>query len=289
MRKLMIVVLSAVFVGAGMITFLTARHFVRLRGHELFKPKGEPRPLPSLFMEELTWVEVRQALEEGRTSVIIPTGGIEQNGPHMILGKHNFVVRRTAGRIAEKLGNALVAPVVAYVPQGALERRSGHMRFPGTISIPDEIFEGVLEYIVRSLKLHGFKTFYFLGDSHANQAPQEELAQALTYEFRGEGVRVFSLGDYYGPENLQVDWLKSQGEHDRQIGTHAGIRDTSELMAVYPQGIRKDLLKPDGGGLSRMTGVVGDPTRASVERGKTMLDLKVQAALKQIEELNREG
>ncbi|RPI49631.1 MAG: creatininase family protein, partial [Acidobacteria bacterium] len=103
----------------------------------------------SVFLENLTWVEVRDAVAAGRTTVIIPTGGTEQNGPHMVLGKHNILVKYKAGEIAKMLGNAIVAPVVAYVPEGDIpgpKPAAGHMRFPGTITVPEDVYEKVLEY-----------------------------------------------------------------------------------------------------------------------------------------------
>src|SRR4029078_5186631 len=68
----------------------------------------------SVFLEDLTWMEVRDAIAGGKTTVIVPTGGTEQNGPHMALGKHNYLVTYKAGQIAKQLGDALVAPVVSY-------------------------------------------------------------------------------------------------------------------------------------------------------------------------------
>ena len=110
----------------------------------------------SVFLEELTWTEVRDAVQAGKTTVIIPTAGTEQNGPHMILGKHNITVKYTAGEIAKQLGDALVAPVVAYVPEGSIDPLSGHMRYPGTITLPEEYFMKLLEYAARSFHAHGF-------------------------------------------------------------------------------------------------------------------------------------
>src|SRR4029077_6707267 len=107
-----------------------------------------PQPA-SVFLEELTWMEVRDAIAGGKTTVIIPTGGTEQNGPHMALGKHNYLVKYKAGKIAEQLGNAIVAPVMAYVPEGEIpgaKPAAGHMRFPGTITTPEDAYEKVLEY-----------------------------------------------------------------------------------------------------------------------------------------------
>ena len=88
--------------------------------HPLRQAPSLPQP-GSVFLEELTWMEVRDAIAGGKTTVIIPTGGTEQNGPHIVLGKHNYLVKYKAGEIASRLGNALVAPVVAYVPEGNVD------------------------------------------------------------------------------------------------------------------------------------------------------------------------
>src|SRR6187402_3609416 len=111
----------------------------------------------TVFIEELTWTEVRDAIKAGKTTIIFPTGGTEQNGPHMVLGKHNFIVKHTAEQIARRLGNALVAPVLAYVPEGELNPPSGHMLFPGTITLPEEYFMKVTEYAARSFRVNGFR------------------------------------------------------------------------------------------------------------------------------------
>jgi creatinine amidohydrolase/Fe(II)-dependent formamide hydrolase-like protein len=107
----------------------------------------------SVFVEELTWTEVRDALKGGKTTILFPTGGTEQNGPHMVLGKHNFIIKHTAEEIARRLGNALVAPVFAYVPEGDLAPPTGHMPFPGTVTLPNEYFMKVTEYAARSFKV----------------------------------------------------------------------------------------------------------------------------------------
>lgn len=96
----------------------------------------QPNSSKTVFMEDMTWQEIRQAIQSGASTVIIPTGGTEQNGPHVILGKHNYIVRYTAGKIAEQLGNTLVTPTIAYVPEGNITPPEGHMRFTGTLSIP---------------------------------------------------------------------------------------------------------------------------------------------------------
>jgi len=235
----------------------------------------------SVFLEDLTWVEVRTLLEKGTTVAIVPTGGTEQNGYHAILGKHNYIVRYTAREIARRLGNALVAPVIAYVPEGDITPPSGHMRYTGTLSIPEKVFESLLEYTARSLRAHGFKVICFLGDSGGNQRSQQRVAQRLNHQWLNSGVRVLHVEDYYF-KNDQIDWLKDDGETPASIGTHAGIRDTSELLYVFPEGVRRDWLPSSPSLMS--TGANGDPARASAVRGEILVNLKINAAVREIRE-----
>ena len=100
---------------------------------------------PTVFLEDLTWTELRDRIAAGTTTVLVPIGGTEQNGPHMTLGKHNVRARALAGKIAAALGNAVVAPVLAYAPEGSVNPPTSHMRFPGTITVSDAAFEAVLE------------------------------------------------------------------------------------------------------------------------------------------------
>lgn len=242
-------------------------------------------PPDTVFLEELTWTEVRDLIASGKTTAIVATAGTEQNGPHMVLGKHACIVRHAADRIARELANALVAPVVDFVPEGSLDPPSGHMRFAGTITLPNVYFMKILEYAARSLKVHGFTDIVFIGDSGGNQAGMEEVARALNEEWRGGKTRVHFVPDYYSGNGIR-DWLVSQGESEESIGSHAGISDTSQLLAVAPEGIRRDKLANRGG--FEGSGVSGDPTRASVEYGKKAVELKVQAAVAQIRKLMAE-
>jgi creatinine amidohydrolase len=240
-------------------------------------------PLPNtLRMSDMTWVEVRSAIAQGYTRVIVPSGGIEQNGPHMILGKHDHIVSFAAERIAAELGRTLVAPVVSYVPQGSYAPAEGNLRFPGTIGVPDDVYAGVLEGIARSLKLAGFKLICLIADHGGSAKPQTELAQRLSREWAADGVKVISVDDYYGVAGEEQNkLLMAQGETPKTIGQHAGISDTSELMAVHPQGV--DLARLASFPFPREpTGADGDARRASAERGRELIALKVEAAVRQI-------
>jgi Uncharacterized protein, putative amidase len=255
--------------------------------------------LPSVYVEELTWVEVRDAMKAGVTTVIIPSGGTEQSGPHLVLGKENFAIHYASGEVAKRLGDALVAPTLQYVPEGNLDPPSGHMRFPGSITLPEDAFVQVLVWAGRSFKATGFKNIAFMYNSGGNQAGTKKAVDQLNKEWAGSGVRAHYINDYYEaaaaapnakPYQSPFDlWLVSQGEKPDDIGNHAGIRDSSTLMAVeaaqYPRGklIRWDKLAPLGG--FEGSGVSGNPTRASVAYGKKGVELKIAAAVKQIKTL----
>lgn len=238
----------------------------------------------TVFIEELTWTEVRDAIKAGNTTVILPTGGTEQNGPHMVLGKHNVIIRHTAEQIARRLGHTLVAPVVAYVPEGNIDPPSGHMRFPGAITLPNEHYMKLLEFAARSFRVNGFKDIVFIGDSGGNQNGLKQVSELLNTEWAGTGVRIHFVPEYYsGSGESFREWLIGQGEKKEDIGTHAGITDTSQLLAIAPQHIRKDKLADRGG--FEGSGVSGNPTRASVAYGKKGLELKIDRTVRRIQEL----
>ena len=236
----------------------------------------------TVFLEELTWTEVETAIASGSTTIIVPTAGTEQNGPHMVLGKHKYRINAGSERIARSLGNALVAPAITYVPEGDIDPPSGHMRFAGTISIPQEVFELVLEHTARSLKQHGFTDILLIGDSGPNQGPQESVAEKLSREWSQEGIDVFHIGDWY-KIGVFDEYLISQGANYEQIGSHAGLRDTSLLLAIAPEHVRTNKMSPGRG--PDVDGVSGDPTIATAEYGQIGFDLIFNAALNQIKEL----
>lgn len=243
---------------------------------------GQPAHYPvNVYLEDMTWQEVGNAIREGTTTVLVPTGGTEQNGPHVVLGKHNYIVKYTAGKIAESLGKTMVAPVLSYVPEGSITPPDGHMRFPGTLSIAESEFEAILESAARSLKQHGFKLIAFIGDSGGNQSAQKRVAERLSSLWQNEGIRVLHVNDYY-EHNSQLSYLLNNGYSELQVGGHAGIRDTSELMAVFPGGVKPEFKVDHTGADFSKIGADGDAGKAGVFLGNILLNLKIDAAVKQI-------
>jgi creatinine amidohydrolase len=257
----------------------------------LATPAGaQPRNAPSLpnpnsvFLEELTWVELRDGIAAGRTTVIIPTGGTEQNGPHMVLGKHNYLVHYKAGEIAKALGNAIVAPVLAYVPEGDIpgpKPAGGHMRFPGTITTPEEVYEKVLEYAARSLKSAGFRDIAFIGDSGGNQAGQKVVSEMLNKEWAATDVRVHHVTDYYPGRGDAI--AMTQGLTKEEVGGHAGSQDTTSLLYINPGMLRLDRMMP--GKANDGQGHTGDPRKATAAIGKLILEAQIEDGANQIRKL----
>ena len=165
----------------------------------VYNCQDTPNPLPAantVWIEEMTWMDVRDALHDGKTTAIIPTGGVEPNGPWLATGKHNFVLRANCDAIARQLGDALCAPIVKLVPEGSIDPPSGHMTSPGTISLQQETFEALLTDVAHSLKMHGFRNIIFIGDSGGNQGGQRAVAEKLNEKFAGAAI-VAHVQEYY--------------------------------------------------------------------------------------------
>jgi creatinine amidohydrolase/Fe(II)-dependent formamide hydrolase-like protein len=240
----------------------------------------------SVQIEELTSTELQARIAGGATTVLIPIGATEQNGAHMVLGKHNVRARVLAGEIAQRLGNAVVAPVIAYVPEGAIHPPAAHMRYTGTISIAPAAFESVLEGAARSFKQHGFRDVFFLGDHGGYQKNEERVAARLNREWaRDPSCRVHALLAYYdATQQGYVAALKQRGYSQAEIGTHAGLADTALALAVDPSLVR-GVIAREG---PQHPGVRGDPRRATAELGRLGVQQILETSVAAIRKLTAE-
>jgi creatinine amidohydrolase/Fe(II)-dependent formamide hydrolase-like protein len=235
-------------------------------------------------LEEMTWPEVRDAVRAGKTTVIIPVGGTEQNGPHMTLGKHNARVKVLAERIANELGNALVAPVISYVPDGRISPPTEHMRFAGTISIPDDAFVAMIDGAARSFAQHGFTDVVLIGDHGGYQDLLAEVASKFNHRAAASPARVHFISGYYkAGRDPYRQLLRNNGLTDAQIGDHAGARDTSEELATVPGMVRpKQLTITAGAAGWNALGVTGDPGPSTAALGQLGVDLIVSRSVQEI-------
>lgn len=234
----------------------------------------------TLFTEELNWMEIRDAIRAGKTTILIPTGGVEMNGRYLASGKHNFVLRVAADSIARRLGNALIAPIVPFVPEGGHSPKSGHMRYAGTISLTEATFEKLLKEIALSYKMHGFKTIIFIGDSGGNQWGMYVAAKELREEWKNENIKVLFIPEYY--ENYRVaQWLKTQGIDEKDSGTHDSFQYTAQIMALNPDLVRANQRIKEGD--FSINGVSLLPVEKTIELGKKLAGYQAEVTVEAIQ------
>ncbi|MDR3638563.1 MAG: cyanophycinase [Isosphaeraceae bacterium] len=246
-----------------------------------------PRPIAgvdTVFLEDMTWMEVRDALKAGKTTAIVATGGVEQNGPYLVTGKHNLVLKATTDAIARKLGNALVAPIIAFVPEGDIEPPTAHMKYPGTISLTEDTYQRLLVDVCASLRAHGFTNIVLIGDSGGNQAGMKQVARVLNARWTDGKSRVHFIPEYYDHEAVDA-WLQTQGINQVPEGIHDDFALTATIMTVDPKAVRAD--QRIAAGKFRINGVDLAPAEKTVEWGRKIVDFRagrtVEAIRKSIE------
>jgi creatinine amidohydrolase len=235
-----------------------------------------PRPIDaadSVFLEDLTWLEIRDALRAGKTTAIVATGGIEQNGPYLVANKHNIILRATTEAIARKLGNALVAPIVAFVPEGDIDPPTGHMKYPSTISLTEDTFQRLLTDIASSLQVHGFRHIILIGDSGGNQPGMKKVASELTAKWKGGNTSIHFIPEYYDYPGVNK-WLATQGVPQTDEGIHDDFAITSQMMVIDPASVR--LRQRIAKGKASINGVDLTPAEKSIAWGKKVVNYRAE-------------
>ena len=227
----------------------------------------------SVHIEDLTSVEIGAAINRGKTTAIVYAGSTEQKGPHMATGAHTVVAHHVGGRIAEKLGDALVYPILPFAVTGDPVAKSGHMRLPGSVSLSPEVYRGAMRQVAQSAIAAGFREVYVMGDHGDGQEELKRAAEGLDAQWAKRGVRVRYVPDLY--YKTQESVRKYLAERRIVSEPHAGVHDTSELLALDRDGkwLRRDKV----------------PAGATPEMGKVFLDYKVDAAVAQIRALRASG
>lgn len=250
-----------------------------------------PRPIDageSLWAEELTWMEIRDLMKAGKaTTIIIGTGGVEQNGPYVAGGKHNFVLQTVLPYIARAIPNSLIAPIVKFVPEGRIEpTTSGHMNYPGTISLEQSTYEALLRDICRSYKAHGFTDIILIGDSGGNQSGMKNVADTLNARWANETARVHFLTEYYNEDRWSYDFLKTLGitqidstpgrQRDARVDTRNGMHDDiyyeAQIAVQDPKLIRAEQRQKVG--KLNLHGVDQTPIEKTIEIGKKLAEYR---------------
>jgi creatinine amidohydrolase len=196
-------------------------------------------PYDTIWIEDMTQIEIRDAMKAGKTTALLFAGGMEDNGPYIVVDQHGAIVKAQCEQIARKLGNALCAPILHIAP-GDPERAVK----PGTIVLTPEVFKSVVTNVVTSLKSQGFKNIYTMVDHGSAATPMMEVSNAISERWNGTGVRVAYVKAYYNNaaiEQFVRDVLKVQetpeGYHDDYFTAAVSVA-TDPLSARMPQRIK---------------------------------------------------
>lgn len=264
-----------------LLTFLSTASIAQIAAQEdlqLAAQLAAERPIAagqSYWLEQLTWMEIRDLIADGTTTVIIPTGGIEENGPYLATGKHNLILEATCPAIAEKLGNTLCAPIVKFVPQGNINPPSGLMLFPGTISLSAETYEALLFDIASSLRQSGFTDIVLIGDSGGNQSGMANVAEKLAERWATDNTRIHFVREFYDP-----GWEATEQYTERELGVaesrHDGYHDdiwvTAMMMVTDPEQVR--YTQRVDVGLASINGVAIEPLNEAIQLGRNMIEFR---------------
>jgi creatinine amidohydrolase len=252
----------------------------------------QPSKSSLVDFELMTWPEVKQALAQGKTTALIFNGGTEQRGPQGVNGAHTLIVRVLGVEIAQKLGNAILAPVIPY----SVNNANGDL--PGTIGITGPLFAALNEQVAEQMITNGFKNIVLMGDHGGGQKELGEVAKRLDEKYAPKGIRVVYCNEVY--DKVGTDFNKWLTDNHLPAGSHASIKDTSELLYLGGDKgwVRKDQIATAVGDASERraaaadpnvkrvsNGISGDARGSTPEIGKRVSDMKVDYAVAQIRQL----
>ena len=232
--------------------------------------------MTAIYLDRLTWAEVKKKIHNGRSTVVVPFGSTEQHGRHLPLGTDAVLGDEIGRGLAERL-DAFLAPTVR------LGCSAHHLSFPGTISLAEETFQQVVVDVVASLSRHGFRRIVLLPTHGGNFKP---LAQAFAKLEPVEDVRVLAFTDLEGFVNVAFESSRSAGVAPAQSGAHSGEWETSAMLALRPEQVKMDqaaegfvgelseILARVFDGIQALdeNGVLGDPRPATAAAGKKYID-----------------
>ena len=283
--------MNRVLLGASVLVLLGSASFAQAPASSEGGGAAAAAAEPLVEFELMTWPEVKQALAAGKTTALFYTGGTEQRGPQNVNGGHTLMAKATVKAIALRLGNAIAMPVLPYTPNRA------SAELPGTIGLTNELLAAVLERMAEEAITTGFKNVILMGD-HGGGQPNvyRDVAKKLDDKYAPSGIHVYFCDEVYA--KAQGDFDKWLADHGYPTSSHAGIPDTSEMLYLGGDAwVRRDLIKTALGDPPRVpgqqvdpnaprvnNGISGDARRSSAELGKMAFDIKVDYAVRQIQE-----
>jgi creatinine amidohydrolase len=231
--------------------------------------------MTALHLDRMTWAEIKEEIQNGRDTVVVPFGSTEQHGRHMPLGTDAVLGDEIGWRLAERLG-AFLAPTVRF---GCSDH---HLAFSGTISLSEKTFRSIVMDVVASLSGHGFRRIVLLPTHGGNFRP---LAEAMANIEPTKGVRILAFTDLGGFVSAAFESSKGFGVDAAKSGAHSGEWETSLMLALRPDQVKMDraaegfvgelseIMSKVFDGIQNLdqNGVLGDPRPATAEAGKKYL------------------
>ncbi|MBO0745539.1 MAG: creatininase family protein [Candidatus Dormibacteraeota bacterium] len=227
--------------------------------------------MAELFLQRMSWPQIEAALSYGATTAVICAASTEQHGPHLPLATDELLGEAYARGLAERLGNALVAPLIR---PGCSEH---HMAFPGSLTIPAELLMDLLDQDLESLRRHGFTQFKVFSSHGGNYPPLARWAAERPHP----DVRVVTSPGFF---DVAFDAIRPFGRTDR-AGPHADVIETSMMLYLYPDLVDMERAAPGFVGEARFedlvggsfrdfseNGIIGDPVGSTPVIGKAALE-----------------
>lgn len=246
--------------------------------------------MKTIKMEDMNWPDIQKAIDEGYTTVVVGVGSIEQHGPHLPTKTDTLIGDMLALRFAMEWGKALQARTI---PVGCSEH---HLAFPGTISLKAPTLKSIISDYTESLAKQGFKTIIYLPSHGGNFAAVREAIQEQQAKF--PGLKIVGYTDLMGLMDCLFQVSAEFEITPDEAGAHAGENETSLILAFADQLVQSDRFAPgylgplsdkevkriiqEGMPALSEVGVLGDPTKATAEKGAVYLEKTVQFLIKEI-------
>ena len=242
----------------------------------------------TVWIEELTQPELRDLIRDGYTTVLIMTGGVENNSANLAMGKHNINNRLLGEMIARKLGKTLVAPLVTLEPGNA-----GATIQPGRAGpmISQATYRAMLYDMGNYLRSMGFKEIYYMGDSGGNAGGMRFAADSLTKVYAGNAQPVYfkHIAEYYNHTSHVQPYIQNELKIPEQIrigassgssGLHEELGIDATMALADPQSIRFE--QRVKAGQAEINGIKFESLAWLQDLGRKVADVRVTTTINAI-------